>query len=656
MRHSQIVYDIMEVIMDNNENITASCEELMVKDQDLYNAISKATLTTDRKSLYKQLRPGDMLMIYRNPKKQLLVGKIFYKISTSSQGSSFSSLKMLGVDKSTVYGYGVVLGHNKFMKTDTMSFLETCSGVLVLRNPSLDPYKLRLLQDWMEDRLEKVPYTYSKAAQSIYGHFIKHTSKTVTEEEAKETFIPMFCSTIFAYGMTAVGIKTGLKFNNIDLIWPKDWAVASNFKPLISYFSPDEKAEKVLSISDESIRTNTSNQKHCVLKKVMDYTPEIKKLLLEVSNLPTAIPGDSQSKMDHIDKLINGKDSDAYLVMCDENIIGAVWIGNGDVGKDGDTVPGKWFHDYGILTQYQGQGYGVAGVHAIIEYCKMNYPGLPIGLIVDTRNKKAIHTYMKCGFKIVQEWSDKHLVHMSYVHTVVSDESIEASTEAVQDIAKKKAAVIKHICSIMDIMDPSGLNSKRYHNMLDHMSAAEFDKWMHYVKEGKWQIHITAPNITNNLSTTNLLKAADAAKCKLFHKLWMTDDATGQKYLTDSEFLVLNLPIRRQQQFLDEKMSVPDNDRKIDGMTGQVTGDSRSSSITNPEINILAARGLDATLKELVNVRGGNIAAYSEFRRQAEEGGSITLESLNTGSVSRVAMTGQVLLASAMIDSNMVEG
>lgn len=485
MRHSRIVYDIMEVIMDNNENITASCEELMVKDKELYNAISKATLTTDRESLYKQLRPGDMLMVYRNPKKQLLVGKIFYKISTSSQGSSFSSLKILGTDKSTVYGYGVVLGHNKFMKTDTMSFLETCAGVLVLRNHSLDPDKLRMLQDWMEDRLEKVPYTYTKAAQSIYGHFIKHTSKTVTKAEAKKTFRPMFCSTIFAYGMKAVGIKTGLKFKNIDLIWPKDWAVASNFKPLVSYFSPEEKAEKVLAVSDESI---------------------------------------------------------------------------------------------------------------------------------------------------------------------------EASTEAVQDIVKKKAAVIKHICSIMDIMDPSGLNSKRYHNMLDHMSAAEFDKWMHYVKEGKWQIHITAPNITNNLSTTNLLKAADAAKCKLFHKLWMTDDATGQKYLTDSEFLVLNLPIRRQQQFLDEKMSVPDNDRKIDGMTGQVTGDSRSSSITNPEINILAARGLDATLKELVNVRGGNIAAYSEFRRQAEEGGSITLESLNTGSVSRVAMTGQVLLASAMIDSNMVEG
>ena len=76
--------------------------------------------------------------------------------------------------------------------------------------------------------------------------------------------------------------------------------------------------------------------------------------------------------------------------------------------------------------------------------------------------------------------------------------------------------------------------------------------------------------------------------------------------------------------------------------------------MTNPEIQILAARGLDATLEELVNVRGGNINAYAEFKRQAEETGEISLNSIDRGSISRVAMVGQILLQSMMIDNNIV--
>ena len=243
--------------------------------------------------------------------------------------------------------------------------------------------------------------------------------------------------------------------------------------------------------------------------------------------------------------------------------------------------------------------------------------------------------------------------YMKQVKSCISD---SVSTESLApDVKKKKQLIIDYICSVCDIMDPSKLNSKRYHRLLDSMSDKEFDQWMHYVKEGKWKIHIVAPNLVVTLKNENSLKAADKVKCKLFHRLWMTDDSTGRQYLTDNEYLVLNLPVRRQQQFLDEKMSVPDNDRQIDGMTGQVTGDSKSSAVTNPEIQILAARGLDATLEEFVNVRGGNIAAYSDFKRQAEETGEIKLNSLDPNTRSRVAVVGQVLLRSMMIENNILE-
>lgn len=253
------------------------------------------------------------------------------------------------------------------------------------------------------------------------------------------------------------------------------------------------------------------------------------------------------------------------------------------------------------------------------------------------------------------EWS----VEIQNAIDSFSNESIgeyAASMEAMSDavITKKKKEIIDKICKICDIMDPSKLNSSRYHRILDDMTPKEFNQWMTYVKDGKWVLHIVTPNMIVNLRNENLLKAADAVGAKLFHRIWMTDYSTGRKFLTDNEYLVLPLPIRRQQQFLDEKMSVPEDDKHIDGMTGQVTGDSKSTQITTPEINILAFRGLDTTLEEMVNVRGGNMVAYGEFRKQAEETGEVHLNELDPTTRSRTAVIAQVLLQAMHIENNIV--
>jgi len=100
-------------------------------------------------------------------------------------------------------------------------------------------------------------------------------------------------------------------------------------------------------------------------------------------------------------------------------------------------------------------------------------------------------------------------------------------------------------------------------------------------------------------------------------------------------------------------MSVQDNDRSVDGLTGQVSWDSKAASITNPEIQILAARNMDAALYEFVNVRGGNINSYAEFKRSLEENGEARLNDLDPTSRTRVAVMGGVLLTAMLIDNNL---
>ena len=320
-----------------------------------------------------------------------------------------------------------------------------------------------------------------------------------------------------------------------------------------------------------------------------------------------------------------------------------------------DKTHQKVLDKFGLLTVYEE----CMNCDHPIEY-EFGYRELK--KIIDYLKNKTVYEKAVSNESMSQDYSDG-IRNIDSLPSSIQDASKQSisnletiSVEALApDIKKKKQLITDYICSVCDIMDPTKLNSNRYHRLLDHMTDKEFDQWMNYVKEGKWKIHILAPNLVVKLTSANNLKAADKIKCKLFHKLWMKDASTGREYLTDNEYLILNLPIRRQQQFLDEKMSVPDNDRQIDGMTGQVTGDSKSSSVTNPEIQILAFRGLDATLEEFVNVRGGNIAAYSDFKRQAEETGEIKLNSLDPNTRSRVAVVGQVLLRSMMIDNNIVE-
>lgn len=221
-------------------------------------------------------------------------------------------------------------------------------------------------------------------------------------------------------------------------------------------------------------------------------------------------------------------------------------------------------------------------------------------------------------------------------------------------IAEKKKKVLAYLKQKLAPIDPGGVNYQRYEKLFSDMNDKQFDQFMINMRDGKWEFHIVVPNMGPKFSLHELLSAADGVGLKVFHRIWLTDASSGRRYLSRSEYPILKLPIRRMQQFLDKKLSVPDNDTTIDGLTGQVTGDDKAASISAPEIQALHSRGLKTVLNEFVTVRGGDIANYGEARRQMEEQGSVRLGSLDASSVSRTAKITQVLLESMHIDSNLI--
>lgn len=223
------------------------------------------------------------------------------------------------------------------------------------------------------------------------------------------------------------------------------------------------------------------------------------------------------------------------------------------------------------------------------------------------------------------------------------------------DIQEKRKTIEDKIYSLMDILDPSGMNTERYKKLFGEMSDEEFAVYMANMEQGKQKLTLMAPNLKTFIQQEDCLKAADSLGLKLFERLRIKDEATDKYYTTPNEYIILDLPIRVVRQFLMHKLSVAESDNRINMLTGQVTQEDKASSISYPEVQLLYARGLNKTIEEFMKVRGGDIHAYAQFKQQLEDSGQASMGSLDPNTVPRSTMVLSTILKSIHIDNNFVE-
>lgn len=192
----------------------------------------------------------------------------------------------------------------------------------------------------------------------------------------------------------------------------------------------------------------------------------------------------------------------------------------------------------------------------------------------------------------------------------------------------RKAATAEALKWIGEIM-PGDDNVKMYKERFAAMTDEEFDTYMRKLASGEEIMYIIAPNLAENKVTVeNNLRVADLLGVKLFQRLWLTDPRTGVEYLTPVRYLVVHLSLRRQQQLLQKKMSIPENNRHVDELTGQPTGDSQGSKLSFPEIQALYAQGLDRSLTEMLKFRGGDTKAFNAMNRSVIDTGGVNLDAI----------------------------
>jgi hypothetical protein len=195
-------------------------------------------------------------------------------------------------------------------------------------------------------------------------------------------------------------------------------------------------------------------------------------------------------------------------------------------------------------------------------------------------------------------------------------------------IGNRKAAEAEALKWIGMLL-PGSSNVDIYKQRFAAMSDEAFEAYIQQLDSDEEILSLIAPNLDDlNLTIENNLAVAEKLGHTFFERCWLTDPKTGVEYLTPIKYLIVDLSLRRQQQLLQKKISIPDNNRHVDELTGQPTGDSQGSKLSFPETQVLYAQGLDRALEELLKFRGGDTKAFQAMNRSIIDTGGVSLDAI----------------------------
>lgn len=198
-------------------------------------------------------------------------------------------------------------------------------------------------------------------------------------------------------------------------------------------------------------------------------------------------------------------------------------------------------------------------------------------------------------------------------------------------------------------------NYIRYKDMFESMNDKQFDDYVNQVRLGKKFTVIITPNFAkDHPSVESNLAIGKELGHNFFEKIWIEGKGDRPTYLTPIPFLVVDVPVRRAAQSLQKKISVPDNMRVIDTLTGQPTGESQGAKISHPELQVCVAMGLEKSMVELMKNRGGDVKGYAALRAFMSNYGQARLSNLqmfSSGVESKRLLNSY--LTAAMLRSNL---
>lgn len=191
---------------------------------------------------------------------------------------------------------------------------------------------------------------------------------------------------------------------------------------------------------------------------------------------------------------------------------------------------------------------------------------------------------------------------------------------------KAEAFILQYVKDL----DPSGYNTEQWKKIFAEMSDKDFDDYMKKIRAGEATLVIFKPMYkVKELTEERALAVAKKYSVPIFERLRFRNDPNVPNHMSTIEYLVLDLPYRRQSQNVTKKISVPDDNKVIDHLSYQPTGASKGAKVSFPELQVLIGMGLDHTIEELTRFRGGDRGGFAAYNASMMRYGSVNLKSLN---------------------------
>lgn len=199
-------------------------------------------------------------------------------------------------------------------------------------------------------------------------------------------------------------------------------------------------------------------------------------------------------------------------------------------------------------------------------------------------------------------------------------------------IAVRRKKFMDHLSKTLDILDPSGQNSRNYQDFFETMSDQEFDTYIkRFFKDEKANIYLEIVEYDRDLKIENIQKCADYMKVPLLERVaypylnGSTDDVIVSPYPVPVGYI----HEKRLQQTLMKKSAGSTKIQKRSPLTGQVTAEDKNARNSDLESYSLAAVGANAALTEFMDPRADNEKAKQQMYNDISKNGFVSLQDLD---------------------------
>ena len=214
------------------------------------------------------------------------------------------------------------------------------------------------------------------------------------------------------------------------------------------------------------------------------------------------------------------------------------------------------------------------------------------------------------------------------------------------------------IYKFFDAFDKSGKNTKRYKELFQPMSNAQFDNYFKafFADENAYLI-LDICDYEYSISLEDIEKAAKVIDIPLFENVYMPH-LTMEKdkvVVTKEPVPVGYLNIKRTQQTINKKNGISTNIDKRSTLTSQVTGSDKNGRESDLENSMLVSMGLENTLKELNGPRSDDMVMKQQMLQDIALNGFVSLNDLDSDVMNKTTLnTVNVFLLGMGLDSDLV--